>query len=546
MLEADAVAHLVARLRRRARARRTPRPRAPRCGAARARATWRAPATPASRSAAGTRVVLPAPGAARSTSRRPAVERVDARAGGAGSIGSGRALPRPTAAPLEDRRPWPSSMVTTDPLAADARLLRRAGRGGARRLHAPGVRQHVRGADAGRARAGRSRLRTHVADAVREAVRAWSDGAAADRGLHARPRRPRLRAARRGWRRASAPRSSRRRTCVARFHRYRLMHGLNARINQRQFSLPQPHVPERFDWPTLLVRDRLTQRLGDVERALPRGARRDRRPPLGVGARERAALHRRPDHLAGPELRQPAEGAALPEEWAEALEAMAGARRRVPLPGPRPRGAGPRRRAARCSPRRRATCAYIVEQVRERMNAGTDGGRDLPRRRARSGAGDAALPARHLRPSRSSSCATCCGSGAAGGTATPPTCCRRRWPAQAAEIARLAGGVRRLVARGRALLDGGDARHGRAPGRVGDARRARRSARRRRSSATSTARLDADAEALMARGIYRAAMHDAQRALGEEPTRGATPACRSAGRRRLGTRSGSERSVFST
>ena len=30
-----------------------------------------------------------------------------------------------------------------------------------------------------------------------------------------------------------------------------------------------------------------------------------------------------------------------------------------------------------------------------------------------------------------------------------------------------------------------------------------------------------DAEALMAQGIFRAAMHDAQRALGEEPTHGA-------------------------
>ena len=49
--------------------------------------------------------------------------------------------------------------------------------------------------------------------------------------------------------------------CAARFHRYGLMHGWNARINQRQFALPQPMFPNRFDPPTLLVRDRLTQRL---------------------------------------------------------------------------------------------------------------------------------------------------------------------------------------------------------------------------------------------------------------------------------------------
>src|SRR5215471_10381208 len=53
--------------------------------------------------------------------------------------------------------------------------------------------------------------------------------------------------------------------CVARFHRYRLMHALNAHINQRQFSLPRPTFPEHFDWPTLLVHDRLTQQLGDLE-----------------------------------------------------------------------------------------------------------------------------------------------------------------------------------------------------------------------------------------------------------------------------------------
>ena len=53
--------------------------------------------------------------------------------------------------------------------------------------------------------------------------------------------------------------------CVERFHRYGLMHGLNGRINQRQFALPGPMFPNRFDWPTLLVRDRLVQRLGGLD-----------------------------------------------------------------------------------------------------------------------------------------------------------------------------------------------------------------------------------------------------------------------------------------
>ena len=77
-------------------------------------------------------------------------------------------------------------------------------------------------------------------------------------------------------------------SCVARFHRYGLMHGMNARINQRQFSLPQPMFPSEFDWPTLLVRDRLTQRLGDVEvhYTAARGETDD--ALLGVGARRSA------------------------------------------------------------------------------------------------------------------------------------------------------------------------------------------------------------------------------------------------------------------
>jgi alkyl sulfatase BDS1-like metallo-beta-lactamase superfamily hydrolase len=91
--------------------------------------------------------------------------------------------------------------------------------------------------------------------------------------------------------------------------------------------------------------------------------------------------------------------------------------------------------------------------------------------------------------------------------------------AQAAEIARLAGGVERVVARGRALLDAGDAVMA---SHVTEW--ATRAAPDDRAAQTLKrdvyARRLADAESLMARGIFRAAMQDAQRALGEEPTRG--------------------------
>jgi len=90
---------------------------------------------------------------------------------------------------------------------------------------------------------------------------------------------------------------------------------------------------------------------------------------------------------------------------------------------------------------------------------------------------------------------------------------------QATEIAHLAGGVERLVARGRELLEAGDAQ---LASHV--AEWAIRAAPEDRAALELKrdvyARRLKTAEALMARGIFRAAMHDAQRALGEEPTRG--------------------------
>jgi alkyl sulfatase BDS1-like metallo-beta-lactamase superfamily hydrolase len=95
------------------------------------------------------------------------------------------------------------------------------------------------------------------------------------------------------------------------------------------------------------------------------------------------------------------------------------------------------------------------------------------------------------------------------------------WTAQAGEIARLAGGVGAgaVVARGRALLEAGDATLA-----AHLAEWATRAAPGDRGAQTLkrdvyALRLEEE-RSLMARGIYRAAMHDAQRALGEEPTPG--------------------------
>jgi alkyl sulfatase BDS1-like metallo-beta-lactamase superfamily hydrolase len=85
------------------------------------------------------------------------------------------------------------------------------------------------------------------------------------------------------------------------------------------------------------------------------------------------------------------------------------------------------------------------------------------------------------------------------------------WAAQALEIARLAGGVDAIVARGRALLDAGDARLAahlaewatRAAPADRAAQMLKRDVYERRLAQESS---------LMAQGIFRAAMNDAERA----------------------------------
>ena len=100
--------------------------------------------------------------------------------------------------------------------------------------------------------------------AVRDAVRAWSD-APLRVAVYTHGHVDHAFGLRAWLEHGERPEIVAQERCVARFHRYRLMHGLNGHINQRQFSLPRPVFPDTFDWPTLLVHDRLKQQLGDVE-----------------------------------------------------------------------------------------------------------------------------------------------------------------------------------------------------------------------------------------------------------------------------------------
>src|SRR5262249_3786254 len=111
--------------------------------------------------------------------------------------------------------------------------------------------------------------------------------------------------------------------CAARFHRYGLMHGWNARINQRQFALPQPMFPTEFVHPTVLVRDRWTKALGDVTVDC-RAGKGETDDALWVWIPERRQLFVG-DFIIwqAPNCGNPQKVQRYPEEWADALDAMA-------------------------------------------------------------------------------------------------------------------------------------------------------------------------------------------------------------------------------
>jgi glyoxylase-like metal-dependent hydrolase (beta-lactamase superfamily II) len=356
---------------------------------------------------------------------------------------------------------------------------------------------------------------THTSGAVRDVVRAWSDAplrvAVYTHGHvdHAFGLRAFLEAGER-------PEIVAQEHCAGRFHRYGLMHGWNARINQRQFALPQPMFPQHFDPPTLLVRDRLTQRLGDVTLQYT-AAKGETDDALWLWIPERRYL------FAGdliiwqaPNCGNPQKVQRYPEEWADALEAMAGCDAEWLFPGHGLAVQG--RDAVRMVLTETARyLRVIVDEVRRRMNAG-----EMPEDIFHAVEPDTTLAKRpFLRATYDHpkfivrNLLRLWGGWWNGNAAEllPATPAR-----QAEEVATLAGGVAALIARGRALLDGGDATT--AAHLAEWATRAEPANREAQAFKRDVyARRLEEAESLMARGIFRAAMHDAERALGEDPTR---------------------------
>ena len=305
------------------------------------------------------------------------------------------------------------------------------------------------------------------------------------------------------------------RNCLARFDRYRDLHGWNARINQRQFGLAQPSFPERFDPPTVLVDAEWGTTLGDVA-VHAFAARGETDDALVVWLPARRYLFCGDLIIwQAPNCGNPQKVQRYPVDWADALERMAALDAEWLFPG---HGLVVEGRAA-VRTILTDTAAYLralIDQVRARMNAG-----ETPEAIVEAVEPDpelARLP--YLQPTYDHpkfivrNLLRLWGgwwNGCAADLLPAPR------DARAEEIARLAGGVAALVARGRALLaEGGDlalATHladwaTRAEPTDADAQALARDVYARRLAAEPS---------LMAQGIFRAAMNDARTALGEAP-----------------------------
>jgi glyoxylase-like metal-dependent hydrolase (beta-lactamase superfamily II) len=356
---------------------------------------------------------------------------------------------------------------------------------------------------------------THTSDTVQQAVRSWSDAPLHTAvythghvdhafGLHAF-----LLA-------GDHPQIIAQENCLDRFRRYAMTHGWNARINQRQFSLPQPYFPRRFDWPTLTFRDALTQRLGDLE-VHYRAAKGETDDACWVWVPERKYLFTGDLIIwQAPNCGNPQKVQRYPAEWADALETMAGLDAEWLFPGHGLAIAG--RAAVRQVLTESARyLRLIIDQVLARMNAG-----ETPEQIFHAVEPDPELAKRpYLQANYDHpkfivrNLLRLWGGWWNGNAADllPATA-----ETQAREIAALAGGVDTLVARGRALLDGGDSKLA-----AHCAEWAARAAPDQRTAQELKrdvyARRLNEETSLMAQGIYRAAMNDARTALGEEPDR---------------------------
>ncbi|MCX8072389.1 MAG: MBL fold metallo-hydrolase [Candidatus Binatia bacterium] len=353
----------------------------------------------------------------------------------------------------------------------------------------------------------------HLAPTFYEAVRAWTKAplvvAVYTHGHadHAFGLRPFLEAGER-------PLIVAQENCMARFRRYERTHGWNAFINQRQFSLPQPMFPRSFVWPNLTFQRRLIYQLAKhrLEFTAARGETDD---ACYLFVPEKRYLFCGDLIIwMSPNCGNPQKVQRYPEEWAEALEAMAGLGAEYLFPGHGLVVCG--EDAVRTV--LLDTARYLrvlIEQVIERMNRG-----EQPEEIFHGVEPDPELSQRpYLRPTYDHpkfivrNLLRLWGGWWNGNAAD---LLPARWEEQAREVVRLAGGAEAVVARGRELLAAGETKL--AAHLAEWVTRADPSGRAGQELKRDVyAQRLAEETSLMAQGIYRAAMNDARRALGEEP-----------------------------
>ena len=301
--------------------------------------------------------------------------------------------------------------------------------------------------------------------------------------------------------------------CPRRFARYQLTHGWNARINQRQFSLPEPIFPDRFDWPTVTFRDALVRRFGDLDVQF-HAAMGETDDACWIWIPERRMLFTGDLIIwMAPNCGNPQKVQRFPMEWAEALEKMAALDAEWLCPGHGLVVHG--REAVRTVLSETARyLRVIIDQVLERMNRG-----ETPEQIFHAVEPDAELATRpylgayYDHPKFIVRNLLRLWGGWWNGNAgdlLPAT-----HEAQAGEIVALAGGVAAVVQRGQDRLAAGElelAAHlaewaTRAEPADRTAQTLKRDVYDRRHEMEGS---------LMAKGIYRAAANDARMALGED------------------------------
>ncbi|MEM7411582.1 MAG: alkyl sulfatase dimerization domain-containing protein [Myxococcota bacterium] len=161
------------------------------------------------------------------------------------------------------------------------------------------------------------------------------------------------------------------RACPARFDRYQTTNGYNAHINQRQFGFPKPVFPREFRYPDRIVDARDTLEVGGVSIELfhDKGETDD---ALWAWLPERRALYTGDFFIwASPNCGNPQKVQRYPVEWAAALRKMAALAPEQLFPGHGPPIFGAQR-VAEALGDAAALLESLVHQTLDAMNAGAN------------------------------------------------------------------------------------------------------------------------------------------------------------------------------